>query len=356
MSGVQDYSEIVPKGAKKARGIDFCGTHDYYYIVRSDLGVYLKSTNFHEGNDIIIYPLNESCRWGDHYFGSYDDDNGINYFFIVKGDEYRRVTNMAEDAHPEVFSLHPNCRGVSYYYAAFGHYYIVFADRKVYRKVKNMTTDEDPHVYNIHEAFQDGIYFWGVTDYVYCLNQADKWGVQYHKSTNMHENDNPETYSVHESVLNFLPGGLAYTKGKAFGYWDKLKSFENDTDVAVDWKRTIKKSVGFTKSKMSSIERHWDVKLGVKYSPGLLTEAIAKYQFSLEVQFGGTSTNTEQEEWSETTEISETINLQIPPKSQTSVWQYQMGFGEEKSLFCKELKITENANPPVDLPQSIGKA
>ena len=48
MFDVQDYPEIVPKNADEARGIDFCGTDDYYYIIRSDLGVYMRCTNFNE--------------------------------------------------------------------------------------------------------------------------------------------------------------------------------------------------------------------------------------------------------------------------------------------------------------------
>ena len=57
------------------------GTEDYYYNIRSDLGVYMRSTNFHQGNDIKVYSLSQACQWGDHYLAT-----GLDYF-------YRRVTN-----------------------------------------------------------------------------------------------------------------------------------------------------------------------------------------------------------------------------------------------------------------------
>ena len=340
MANHPDYPEIVPKSAKEARGIDFCATEDDYYIIRSDLGVYMRSENFNEGNDIEIYSLSLACRWGDHYLATED------YFYIIKGNQYRKVDNMTEDKHAVVYSLHPNCRGGSHYYSAFGEYYIVFADGGFYRRVKNMNTDEDAVEYSIDQAFQDGLYFWGTTGHVYCLKQADEWGVTYHRSTNMNLDENPDTYSIHESVLNFLPGGIAQTTGKAFGYWHNIKYFLNETDAAVDWERSIIKTVGFNRSKMSSIENNWSIEMEAEFQSGPLIEAIFKYQFSLKAKYGGKSVNTEQQQWSDMTKVSETLKLHIKPRSGVYVWQYQMGFGEEKNLFSPDLEITEDSNPP----------
>ena len=71
MSNLPDYPEIVLKSEDKARGIDCCGDAEYYYIIRSDLGVYMRSTNFHQGNDIKVYSLSQACPWGDHYTHGY---------------------------------------------------------------------------------------------------------------------------------------------------------------------------------------------------------------------------------------------------------------------------------------------
>lgn len=42
MSAASDYPEIVPKSASEAKGIDFCGTKHSFYIIRSDVGVYMR--------------------------------------------------------------------------------------------------------------------------------------------------------------------------------------------------------------------------------------------------------------------------------------------------------------------------
>lgn len=347
MANHPDYPEIVPKSAQEARGIDFCGSYCHYYIIRSDLGVFMRSTNFSEGKDIKIYPLSPACQWGDHYLAMSD------YFYIIKGNEYRRVTNLSEDKDAVVYSLHPNCRGGSHYYSAAGNYYIVFANRGVYRQVKNMNTDEGAIEYSIHQAFKGGLYFWGTTagyfnsGYVYCLKQADKWGVTYHRSTNMNRDENPATLNIHESVLNFLPGGIAQTTGKAFGYWNNIEYFANKTDSTVDWQKNITKPVGFNRSEMSSIEHNWSIEIGPQYQKGLLSEAISKYQFSLKAKYGGKSVNTEQQQWSDMTKESETLNLRhIKPHSEVYIWQYQMGFGKKKNHFSRDLEITKDSNPP----------
>ena len=355
MTDIPDYPEIVPKKAPEARGIDFCATNGCYYIIRSDLGVYMRCKNFHEAKDIEIFSLNQACQWGDHYLaGKFGILGILTYFYIIKGNEYRRVTDMSLDKDAVVYNLHPNCRGGTFYYSAFGKYYIVFADRGVYRRVKNMNTDKDAVEYSIHPAFQNGLYIWGETDYVYCLKQADRWGVIYHRSTNMNLNEDPCTVSLHESVLNFVPGGVAQTKGRAFGYWKNIKSFANDTDVPVDWERTIKKTIGFNlrSIEMSSIEDKWSVKLGAEYKKGHITEAISKFQFSLKAKYGGTSANTEQQEWKEITEESEIVKLHIPAHSKMYVWQYQLGFGQKKNLFSSFLQITSDSQPPEEPPKS----
>jgi len=78
-----------------------------------------------------------------------------------------------------------------------------------------------------------------------------------------------------------------------------------------------------------------------------LSEAISKYQFSLERKYGGINVILEQE-WNEITEKSETVKLQIAPNSQIFVSQYQQGFGKEKNLFSSKLEIIEDSGPLVE--------
>lgn len=339
MCDVADYPQIVPKNAPEARGIDFCGTKDSYYIIRSDLGAYMRCSNFNTGSDITIFSLAQACQWGDHYLAT------SSKFYIVKGSEYRRVNDMNTDNEAVVYSLHPNCQGGSGYYSAFGRFYIVFADRGVYRRVKNMNTDKDAVEYSIHEAFKDGLFFWGVNDYVYCLKPVGVWSVTYHRSTNMNKNDKSKTFSVNKSVLNFIPGGVAQTYGKAFGYWEQILSFSNDSNLEVEWERAVKATVGFGRKKMSSIENNWSIEMGAEYESGGLSEELCKYQFSLKARYGGRSVRQE-EDWSEFIERSENLKLCIAAHASIYVWQYQQGFGKEKNLFSSKLEITKDPNPP----------
>ncbi len=55
---------IIPKN--KTKGTDFCGVNNYYYIIRSDLGCYMQSSNFNKALDITIFSLHPACQNGDH--------------------------------------------------------------------------------------------------------------------------------------------------------------------------------------------------------------------------------------------------------------------------------------------------
>ena len=88
--------------------------------------------------------------------------------------------------------------------------------------------------------------------------------VTYHRSTNMNLDEYPATFSIHESILDFLPVGMPQTTGKEFGYWHKIKSCTNNTDVTADRERSIKKTVGFNRSEMSSIEHKWSIEIGAR--------------------------------------------------------------------------------------------
>ena len=346
MSASSDYLEIVPKSAPEARGTDFCGDKNSFYIIRSDVGVYMRCEDIHAGKDIKIHRLSEACRWGDHYLAT------DSHFYIIKGDEYRRVTDLSKDEEAVVYSLHRNCRGGSGYYFAFGYWYIMFTNRGTYRRVSNMNKDEDAVEYKIHQAFQDGIYFWGTNDYVYCLKQAGKWGVTYHRSTNMNLNKDADNVTVHESVLKFLPGGMAHIHGKVFGNWKEVKCIGNDTNITSEWEKKVKKTVGFDRSKMSSIELEWSIEMGVSEEVGIKAQAsellkgLCKVQYSLKEKFGGKMVDTEQLKWSATTEEEETLKLKIPPNTKLYVWHFQMGFGENINLFSREIATTYSQTPP----------
>ncbi|CAH2305357.1 Hypothetical predicted protein [Pelobates cultripes] len=334
---------MVPK--KDAPGVDFCGVDQYYYIVRSDLGCYMRSTNFNKGEDLVVYSLHFSCRNGDHYLAHEDD-----LFYIIKGTNYRRVTNMNTDEGAVVYALHPSCRGGDHYLSAFGHFYIIDQSRGVYRKTTNMNTYEDGVEYTLHPNCRDGLYYFGVKNYYYFVKPHDEWGVQYYKCTDFSKDENGESFSINPTVTNFVPGGLALIRGPSFGVWECIKTITNDSQSPITWTNKINKKVGYEKEKMSSIEHNWNVSATVSAETGGLSALVVKSQFSLSTSYGGSSVNTERENWNEVTETEETISLTVKPNEKIYVWQYKLGLGKEAVLFCRDMKFDDDPKPPTENP------
>ncbi|XP_073501802.1 uncharacterized protein [Phyllobates terribilis] len=335
--------KILPKNLTK--GVDLCGVDIHYYIVRSDLACYMRSTNFHSGDNLEVFSLHPSCRGGDHYLAHKD---GL--FYIIKGSQYRRVKNMTTDEDSIVYPLHRNCQKGDHYLTAFGYFYIIYQGRSVYRKTKNLSEDTDSIEHPLHPNCRDGLYYFGVADFYYFVKPHDKWGIQYVKSTNFNIDDNSQTFSFHPSVIPFLPGGLGVSKGSAYGEWSCIKTISNDSGTPVEWKKSITKKIGYEKEKMSSIEHNWNVSATVSAETGDLTALITKSQFSLTAEYGGSSVNTEKETWSEATEIEETIAVTLQPHKKIYVWSYQLGLGKEPVLHCRDMKISAKPDPPTDIP------
>ncbi|XP_060722942.1 uncharacterized protein LOC132843544 isoform X2 [Tachysurus vachellii] len=329
----------------KAKGVDFCGVDDNYYIVRSDLGCYMYSTNFHQGCDLTIYSLHPSCQGGDHYLAF---DNST--FYIIKGNTCRCVSDMTNDYEAIVFDLHPNCQGGDNYLSAYGNFYIIFKSRGVYRKTTNMNTDSNAVDYQLHPNCKEGLYYWGTKYYSYLLKPKGEWGIEYHKTDDLNQDTIANTYSVHPDVLSFLPGGLAATQGPAFGKWKCITTISNDSETPLTWQKKITRKVGYNKSQTRSIEQNWIISMGITYQSGALTEAIAKYQFSLSGEYGGQSVNTEEESWEEATETEESLSLSLQPHTKMYIWQYKLGFGKNDVLLCRDLTFDDDPNPPSTIP------
>ncbi|XP_072272903.1 uncharacterized protein [Pyxicephalus adspersus] len=334
--------KIVPKSKSKA---DFCGVDKYYYIVRPDLTCYMRSTNFNRGEDLEIFSLHPSCRNGDHYLAHEDD-----LFYIIQSNYYRRVTNMNTDEGAVVYTLHPNCQGGDHYLSAFGYFYIIFQNRGVYRRTKNMNKDEESEEFTLHPENKNGLYYFGVKNYYYLIKPDDKWGIQYTRCTNFNTNENAENFSFHPSIYSFLPGGLAIAKGPSFGEWVCIKTIGNDSQTPIEWKNRVTKKVGYEKEAMHSIEHNWKVSTTVSAETGGLSALVAKAQISVTAEYGGCSTNTEKENWNEATEVEETVTLTLKPKQKIFIYVYQMGFGKDPVLHCRDMRILDTATPPTDNP------
>ncbi|KAK9970040.1 hypothetical protein ABG768_028179 [Culter alburnus] len=374
-------SGIIPRS--KAKGTDFCIAGENIYIIRSDLGCYMQTSDLTKGSDISIFSLHPACKDGDHYLGGEDDS-----FYIIKGNNYCRFTNLTTHSDAEVYSLHPNCRGGDHYFTAFGKFYIIFQEKGTYRRTTDMNTDSHAEEHNLHPDCRNGLYYWGNLLKPQCRDQNDlfkhifpffhrffflkpasEWGVQFCSTTDLSKDlnkdlskdlsknelyqifsGNPKVFSVHPDVVNFLPGGLSVTKGPAFGIWENIKTISNDSNTPVTWTKKINKKVGWNKEQMTQITHNWKIALSVSIGPGALAKLITNVQFSFSLEYGGSHVSTEKESSNEMKEEEEQLSLQLKPKESVYLWQYRMGLGEEPVLFCRDLKITSDPNPPTEVP------
>ncbi|KAM3916032.1 uncharacterized protein RB166_015404 [Leptodactylus fuscus] len=282
--------KIVPKN--KTKGVDFCGDDKYYYIVRPDLCYYMRSTNFNKGEDLEIFSLHPACRDGDHYLA---DKHG--YFYIIMGNYYRRVKNMHTDEDATLYMFHRNCQDGDHYLSAGDYFCIIYQDRGVYRRTKDMFRDEDGEEFPLHPNWKNALYYFGAADCSYFVKPHDEWGVQYVRSTNFNEDTDSQTFSFHPSVINFLPGGVGVTMGPSYGAWICIKTISNDSETPVNKQKKITRKFGFDKEKMSSVERNWKITPAVSRETCGLSALIAKSQFSLTADYGGSSLNTHGEFW-----------------------------------------------------------
>ncbi|KAK2907371.1 hypothetical protein Q8A67_006356 [Cirrhinus molitorella] len=301
-----------------------------------------------KGTDICTFNnLQPACQNGDHYIG------GDSYFHIIKGNSCRRVTSLMKESDSVVYSLHPSCQGGDHYFAAHGYFYIIFQKKGIYRRTTNMTKESEE--FDLHSNYRDGLYYWGPPNSkqngCYFLKPASEWGVEYCTGPDLSEEEHTAVCGVHPDVLNFLPGGLSVTKGPAIGMLENIETITNDSNIPVTWKKKIIKKVGYSKEKMAQITQNWKIEKSASIESGDLAKLITKLQFSFSAAYGGSHVSTENENWKEETEEEELLTFELKPKTSLYLWQHKLCLGQEPVLFCCDLKITSEPNPPASPAQ-----
>ena len=208
-------TKIVPR--QKA---DFCGTHKLY-IVRSDLGQYLETSDFNKGTDLNIRYLHRDCRGGDHYLSYvHSPAIGADYscFFIISGDHYRRVTDLATAADVTGDTqLHEKCRGGDFYLATSSFhaftvspsFIIVFSDKGMYRVVSDLGTAKNAKEYKLHDECKGGLYYWATKNFWggqvwYYLVKQEAGEFRFHYTKDLATDSSGATQLFHPSVMEFL--------------------------------------------------------------------------------------------------------------------------------------------------------
>lgn len=382
---------LIPHG--QASGTDFCGVGILSYIVRSDLGCYMTTWDLHEGeNKNNIYPLHPNCSEGDHYMASMAREK---FFIIIKGNEFRRVTDLTTDKSATTGTLHKKCQGGDFYLASFVlkppadspspkgmhsvmerysrllgiqrrevEYTIIFAENWKCVVVSDLRTAEGAREYELHDNCKGGLYYWSSDKLMdqqpsyYYLVKPDRWGIQFHYTTNLCTDSDAGNLSIHPSVTNFLPGGMAVTMGRVFGVWELVKAIENKhRTVPIHWKQSIERKSGYKKQALHSVQHNWNLSASssIEASAGVTAEKIfevsCKQQFSYSELYGGQVVDTTQEDWSEEHTVKEDIDVTIPPGESVYIWQYKLAFKKgQDALYCKQLQHTGSSVQPTSIP------
>ncbi|KAL1250896.1 hypothetical protein QQF64_018692 [Cirrhinus molitorella] len=132
---------------------------------------------------------------------------------------------------------------------------------------------------------------------------------------------------------------------------ENIETITNDSNIPVTWKKKIIKKVGYSKEKMAQITQNWKIEKSASIESGDLAKLITKLQFSFSAAYGGSHVSTENENWKEETEEEELLTFELKPKTSLYLWQHKLCLGQEPVLFCCDLKITSEPNPPASPAQ-----
>ena len=342
----------------KAKGTDFCGLGDYQYIIRSDLGCFVKARQvLAAGNDpVTIHPLHPNCAWGDHYVAT------PHHFYIIKGKECRKVTDLCTGADPITFSLNAECQDGVFYMAK---------DSKKFFIIKKSNNDCFPYECKLVEDLKNGHasneqmldkyrtpdaergvdlgsrYHWATTGYVYFLKPITTWSLEYHRTKDLFKDaEKCNDYPVYPPITAFLPGGLAVIMGPTFDRWEQLLSIPGSNATNKVDNLTIKRKHGYKKPTVNPVQHKWNTSQSER-STGFTTEdifkAALKRTFYFPAEYGGLAVDATKEDWSDVTEVEEVIT---PPGQHVCVWQYVLGIGDHVVLYTKHVKMTDNDSEP----------
>ena len=358
---VQDRKRIQIVPRDKAEGTDFCGQRSDQFIIRSDLGCYMKAYHVRDGDiPVKIYPLHPTCAEGDHYLAT------PKHFYIIKDNKCRKVTDLYRGADPETFQLHPGCEGGLFYMAKDSDNFFIIKSTEC-KHVTNLksgkvkTSDQQIlEKYEFNKADDHDIgscYHWATTGYLYFLNPITTWSLEYHRTKDLFKDpDECNDFPVYPPITAFLPGGLAVLMGPTFGRWEQLKSIQNEAgDSPRTVNLTIVRKQGYKKPTAHFVQHGWNISHKGKLL-GLTVEEIfkaaLKRTFCFTSKYGGLAVDTTKEDWSEEKEVDEKLSAIIPSGKSLYIWQYVLGIGDQVVLYTKHVQETNSTSEP-QIPVSL---
>ena len=359
-------TKIVPRN--KARGTDLCGQRSYQYIIRSDLGCYMKAYHVRDGDDpVTIHPLHPTCAWGDHYVATPGSicSCAQGDFYIIKDRECRKVTDLSTGANPTTFDLNAECQDGDFYMAKDSKDFFIIKSNQGQApfECQHVESLRDGNVINHENGMLDkyetpnagaGVdlgsrYHWATSRYFYFLKPVTAWSLEYHRTKDLFKDpEKCNDYPLYPPITAFLPGGLAVIMGQTFDRWEQLLSIPGSNQgEKVDL--TIKRKQGYKKPIVNPVQHKWNVSQS-ESSTGLTTEEIfkaaLKRTFYFPPEYGGLAVDATKEDWSDVMEVEESLSVIIPSTKHVYVWQYVLGIGDQVVLYTKHIRKTKNDIEP----------
>ncbi|HAS41402.1 MAG TPA: hypothetical protein DCS93_13035 [Microscillaceae bacterium] len=349
------------------KGYDIFALKESIYIVRSDIGLFLKTKSMNGKAKPTIFSLNEAFANGNGYIGYKSGDDWVRCV-IQKNSyvTYKNLTNMKGKRRDIVSSLakngdhyfakDPKDKGQSIYVIKDGQYHIF-----------KRLSDAKPRKSGTLPSYlkKNVVAYWAKRKYIYILKNT-KYGPIVYRTTAL-KNPKPSSIEIapNKAVRDFLIGGLTAKNGgstsvvwksvsNAFPFCNRSKN--KNSSVAAP-KLTESITVGFNKEYTSSIEHNWSVSLTLgaemeKKTKAGVAEVVTKAHIELTTQYGGASIKTDSKQWS--TENTTTVQLDEGKKVKggkcIGYWQGQISI-DGKLVMTTGIHFTDNNRPPKGKPK-----
>lgn len=329
------------------KGYDIFAQKESVYIVRSDIGYYLRvKGNLGTEEKAKINPLHYALADANAYVGFYGgneqwvgvaiwDEQYSVHDDWEKGDPTGRYYDIGSEEAKNgdfYFAIDPKGLSKQVYVIKENNFYIFNS----LKDSESIGGGELPEY--IQEMKEYIVAFWAKQEYIYFLVSNEETGPVIYRTKSLYDSEPSITKSAPSvGVKNFLIGGLTAELGGGSSVdWEEVSfafPFCNNTylgEIAVP-EVTESITIGSLKEKSSSFEKYWEVSSTV--SAGV-EAGIYSAQMELTSTFGGSSTKTSLQQWSteETSSIVLGKGINLEQGECINYWQGVMYLNGEKVL------------------------
>lgn len=331
------------------KGFDIFATKGNFYIVRSDLDrpMFMTIGDLHSPNSKgKIHDLPEAYQNGDHYFA----DGGTKY--VIHGNKVHSSTDLTTDtgsiSNKKINGANDRDKGM-HYFIANGKYHVVWGSNAV-KYPSIFDKSEDVGTLVIHSKLANALCYFSLDGYYYVIKMVDVGGgtekLCFYKVKDLTKDPGLTYKTVSKSIQLFLPGGYTIDS-PAKAVWESIGYIENQSDDEFNYDHQYSFSHGSNKTQTSEMEHHWDFEFEEEGETGVL---IAKASVKTTQKYGGSNTETTSDEWSESSEETISINVNLKPGASRGLWQPTVKLGGEKTIIAGRNIIVTNGDEPSHAP------